>query len=573
MQQKNLTNICLRSFFTHRSHPLPPHLVLPLSSRQKTSNNMATSEKRPTHGRLRSSTRPNLDAHEIGRARSRSRDSRHAEPPEAGSGDDTEDVAPHHYSDSSTKTVDSPAPEERHQLTPPRSPGHHHRHLGSPRTTECDPQSSGDRCAHACPLDYANTAARIQRVLDDGNQIILGHEARRRRFDQHIEQAKTPAREASLVVKRAQQALTQSVASAMAEAAAALSPSTRPQTVASRRPQPGHAAFFKGGVACMTASARIEFSAALATAVVNTACALLTSERPASRQADTLSVEAAGTRMNCTPIARQTRDAPTLTLVRALRMAHDEAPTPPSRRTLEIELAERSKRIQRRSDSRDRGDGNRGGGGNNGWGGDHHNSCGGGSDGGGGGGTSGARVAQAAAENATLVQQPGQCPQLWQRQLKGEERREMTVGVGRVVNFLLLVFVLEHRRPKRGDRGDGQWASRVMAGEASGPKACTLMVRLLITHFNGVDREEGYTKLNTFGMCNGTTFSDFGREFRVLVPTATWSERVLSRGRMWCWRWFGWRRMSTFWLSCLRCTLVRTQRTRGHTPRWMLYGD
>ena len=25
-------------------------------------------------------------------------------------------------------------------------------------------------------------------------------------------------------------------------------------------------------------------------------------------------------------------------------------------------------------------------------------------------------------------------------------------------------------------------------------------------------------------------------------------------------------------LSCLRCTLVRRQRTRGHTPRWMLYG-
>ena len=45
------------------------------------------------------------------------------------------------------------------------------------------------------------------------------------------------------------------------------------------------------------------------------------------------------------------------------------------------------------------------------------------------------------------------------------------------------------------------------------------------------------------------------------------------RGRMWCWRWFAWRRMSNFRLSCLRCTLVRRQRTRGHAPRWMLCGE
>ena len=43
--------------------------------------------------------------------------------------------------------------------------------------------------------------------LDDANQTI----ARRRRFDEDIEQAKTAAREASLVAKRAQQALAQSV--------------------------------------------------------------------------------------------------------------------------------------------------------------------------------------------------------------------------------------------------------------------------------------------------------------------------------------------------------------------------
>ena len=49
--------------------------------------------------------------------------------------------------------------------------------------------------------------------------------------------------------------------------------------------------------------------------------------------------------------------------------------------------------------------------------------------------------------------------------------------------------------------------------------------------FDGVDKEEGYTKLHTFGMCNGMPFSDFSREFRVLVPTATGSEHALSPGK------------------------------------------
>ena len=40
---------------------------------------------------------------------------------------------------------------------------------------------------------------------------------------------------------------------------------------------------------------------------------------------------------------------------------------------------------------------------------------------------------------------------------------------------------------------------------------------------------------------------------------------------MWCWRWFGWRRMSNLRLSCLRCTLVQRQRIGGPTPHWILY--
>ena len=100
----------------------------------------------------------------------------------------------------------------------------------------------------------------------------------------------------------------------------------------------------------------------------------------------------------------------------------------------------------------------------------------------------------------------------------------------RLVDLLPLVFVLEHGRPRRGGRGSRQQVSRAMAGGASGPEDFTLLLRLLMTHFDGVDTEEGYTKLHTFGMCTSMPFSDFSREFRVLVPTATRSERVSSPG-------------------------------------------
>ena len=143
--------------------------------------------------------------------------------------------------------------------------------------------------------------------------------------------------------------------------------------------------------------------------------------------------------------------------------------------------------------------------------------------------------------------------------------------MGRLVNPVPLVFGREHGS-QRGGRGSRQEMSRAMAGKASGREVFTLLVRLLMTHFDGVDTEEGCTKFHTFGMCNGTPLSDFSREVRVLVSTATGSECVRLRGRMWCWRWFRWRRMSNFRLSCLRCTLVRRHRTRGHTPRWMLCG-
>ena len=133
----------------------------------------------------------------------------------------------------------------------------------------------------------------------------------------------------------------------------------------------------------------------------------------------------------------------------------------------------------------------------------------------------------------------GSWPQLWRGQRRPEDWRERTFSVGRLVNLLPLVFVLEHG-PQRGGRGNRQKVSRAMAGGASGPEAFTLLLRLLMTQFDGMYTEEGYTNLQTFGMCNSMPFSDFSREFRILVPTATGSERVLSPGgRMRCWRWFG----------------------------------
>ena len=235
-------HICLHSFFTRRSHPATflhtPFFRCPPYRQQATCLPVRT---RVNRVKLRYSTCPNLDAHETGRARSRSRDSRRGEPPEAGSSDETEDGAPYLHPDPPTKRIDSPvraekktdqpppdsgasrrqlspAPGERHRLPPPpRSTGHHRRHLGSPRSTERHSQSSWDRGAHAPALDLAHAAARAQQALDDANQTI----ARRRRFDEDMEQAKTAAREASLVANRAQQALAQSVASAAVEATAA----------------------------------------------------------------------------------------------------------------------------------------------------------------------------------------------------------------------------------------------------------------------------------------------------------------------------------------------------------------
>ena len=72
--------------------------------------------------------------------------------------------------------------------------------------------------------------------------------------------------------------------------------------------------------------------------------------------------------------------------------------------------------------------------------------------------------------------------------------------------------------------------SRALKGGATGPEAFTLLLHLLMTHFDLVDKGEGYTKLNSFGVCTGTPLCNFGREFHVLVSAVTGSERVLAPG-------------------------------------------
>ena len=114
--------------------------------------------------------------------------------------------------------------------------------------------------------------------------------------------------------------------------------------------------------------------------------------------------------------------------------------------------------------------------------------------------------------------------------------------------------------------------SRDVEGGASGPEAFTLLLRRLMTRFDRVDMGEGYTRLHNFGVCTGTPFCDFRREFRVLVSAVSGSERTLAPG-------------VDVVLEVLRMAvneqfpslmptlyLVRWQRARSHTLRWTRCG-
>ena len=269
----------------------------------------------------------------------------------AGSGDETEDGAPYLHPFPPTKRVDSlvraeketdqpppdsgasrrqlsPAPGERHKLASPRSTERHRRYLGSSRSTERHSQSPQDQGTHAGPSDLASEAARAQRALDDANQTILRRKARRRRFDE-ISSRRRPLRGRRPWYRRGRtEPSPDPVASTAAGATAAPSPSTRPQGVAFQKPRPGDDALTRGSVVCMASAPRVELSAELAKAVVATAFALLKSEKQVLLHTEGLSVGAAWARTKIDPFYGHMRRAPTLALVKALRMAHDEALDP-----------------------------------------------------------------------------------------------------------------------------------------------------------------------------------------------------------------------------------------------------
>ena len=68
--------------------------------------------------------------------------------------------------------------------------------------------------------------------------------------------------------------------------------------------------------------------------------------------------------------------------------------------------------------------------------------------------------------------------------------------------------------------------SRDVEEGASGREALNLLLRRLMTHFDRVDTGEGYTRHHSFGVCTGSPFCDFSREFHVLVLAVTGRERI-----------------------------------------------
>ena len=110
----------------------------------------------------------------------------------------------------------------------------------------------------------------------------------------------------------------------------------------------------------MTSSPREEFSAEVGASVVAKASALLASIRKTSLHP----VERAWCEMDHSTYQGQKRTAPTLVLVKALTLAHDDARDTVLWPTPEEEQEERRRVRKQRGDSRDRGkDHHRGGGG------------------------------------------------------------------------------------------------------------------------------------------------------------------------------------------------------------------
>ena len=238
-----------------------------------------------------------------------------------------------HRQGEQTDRVDSPICKEEAEQPPPGSGASRRQlspapwerlQLASPRSTEHHPQSSRDRSTHADTRSaLASEVARAKRAYEAAQATALRRKARRQRHKEGIELSKDAAREASRLVGRAQRSLAISAASSAAGATAPSSHPARPLGVASQESRPGDDAFMKGSVARMASTSRVEFSGELAKAVVEAASALLQYEMKVSLHPEQLSVGAAWARRGNGSFFGQMRRAPTLALVKALRMAHN----------------------------------------------------------------------------------------------------------------------------------------------------------------------------------------------------------------------------------------------------------
>ena len=145
------------------------------------------------------------------------------------------------------------------------------------------------------------------------------------------------------MLKRACRALVLSAASTAVGATAPRSPPARPLGVGSQESRPGDDAIIKGSVEesrpandaimdgsveFMASTPKVDFSTELAQAVVTTATALLSFEGLSLMRAEDLSVGAAWARRDNGSFSGQMRRAPTVVLVKAWRLAHDEALDP-----------------------------------------------------------------------------------------------------------------------------------------------------------------------------------------------------------------------------------------------------
>ena len=101
-------------------------------------------------------------------------------------------------------------------------------------------------------------------------------------------------------------------------------------------------------------------------------------------------------------------------------------------------------------------------------------------------------MAQDVAKGATRVAITEAVAEALEEAPEGGQTAQEAVQHGTACSSPPLIFGLEHG-PRQGDRGSRQEVSRAMAGEASRPEAFTLLLLLLMTHFDRIDRGRGYT--------------------------------------------------------------------------------